>query len=109
MTPAAHLKELSEPWAAGERVKTAIARAAHLAGLSYWRAFDIWYGKARRVEQFERERIFKALAEKRSLAAQNELHDLKLRLLKLEAQLSATTKETLPATGAMSALAEMRS
>lgn len=85
------LRELSEPWASGEYVKSAIDRTAKLCGLSYWRAFDIWYRKARRVEQFEIDQISEALRLKQEKAAKNELHDLKLRLARLEAQLSASS------------------
>ena len=51
--PAAALRELSEPWSRGDRVKAAIQRAARRADLAYWRAFNIWYGKARRIEPHE--------------------------------------------------------
>jgi hypothetical protein len=83
------LRELSEPWPSGDRVKTAIARAAHLSGLSYWRAFDVWYRKARRIEQFEQDQITEALRIKRERNAANELHDLKIRIARLEASLTA--------------------
>jgi hypothetical protein len=85
------LRELSEPWSSGEYVKTAIDRAARLASLNYWRAFDIWYGKARRVEEFELDQIREALRIKNEKAAKNEFHDLKLRLAKLESALSASS------------------
>ena len=52
----AALHELAEPWSRGDRVKVAIDRAARRAGLAYWRAFDIWYGKARRIEPHETRR-----------------------------------------------------
>jgi len=57
MEASAGLRELAEPVAAGDRVKRQIERAARAAGLSYWRAFDIWYGKARRVDARELEAI----------------------------------------------------
>jgi hypothetical protein len=85
---AAALRELSEPWSRGDRVKAAIDRAARRAGLSYWRAFDIWYGKARRIEDVERTRIAEALEHKRKEATRNELHELRLRLVRLEAILA---------------------
>jgi hypothetical protein len=47
------LRRLAEPRPAGDRVKSAIARAARRAGLTYWRAYDIWYGKARRIDADE--------------------------------------------------------
>jgi hypothetical protein len=56
------LKQLAEPLQFGDRTKYAIDRAARRAGLSYWRAFDIWYGKARRIETHEAESIETALA-----------------------------------------------
>ena len=83
------LRELSEPWASGERVKTAIGRAARLARLSYWRTWDIWYRKARRIEVHELEQIQEALRIKNERAARNEFHELKLRLALLEARLAA--------------------
>ena len=86
----AALRELAEPWFGGERVKRAIDRAARRAGLSYWRAFDIWYGKARRIEQFEYDAIADALDKKRKEALRNELHELRTRLARLESLLVAT-------------------
>ena len=84
----AALRELSEPSPSGDRIKAAIDRAARRAGLSYWRAFDIWYGKARRVEPDECVRINEALEKRREEAARHELHDLKTRIARLEALLS---------------------
>jgi hypothetical protein len=95
----AALRELSEPWPSGDRTKTAIDRAARRAGLSYWRAFDIWYGKARRVEPEECVRIQAALDKRREEAARHELHDLKLRIARLEA-LMARADADLPRPGA---------
>lgn len=86
----ASLRELSEPWERGDKIKAAIARAARLADLSYWRAFDIWYGKARRIEPSEAERIQAALRRKSEEHARNELHDLRTRLMRLESLLVQT-------------------
>lgn len=83
------LRELSEPWTSGEYVKSAIDRAARLSGLHYWRAFDLWYRKARRVEEYELDQIREALRIKNEKAAKNELHDLKLRLARLESLLAS--------------------
>lgn len=88
-TETAALRELSEPWSGGEKIKSAIDRAARRAGLSYWRAYDIWYGKARRIEDFEREQIAAALRAKLERDARNEFHELKTRLALLEARLLA--------------------
>jgi hypothetical protein len=90
MTDAATmLKELSLPWAAGERMKSILERASRLARLKYSRTYEIWYGRARRIEPHEIKQIAEALQIKNERAARNELHDLKLRLARLEASLSA--------------------
>lgn len=83
----AALRELSEPWEMGDRIKAAIDRAARRAGLSYWRTFDIWYGKARRIEDYEIKAVVAALAEKKRMETRNELHNLKTRLALLESHL----------------------
>jgi hypothetical protein len=93
MDPAAALKELSEPSTRGDRVKAAIERAARLSGLTYWRTFDLWYRKARRVEDYEITAITEALATKRAGDARNELSELRLRLLRLESLLLQTDAE----------------
>lgn len=81
------LHQLSEPLGPGERANSALNRAQHLAGLKYWRAFDIWYRKARRIEDHEFEKIKTALRIKRESAARNELHDIKIRIARLESLL----------------------
>lgn len=90
---AAALKELSEPWPLGDKIKAAIARSARAAGLSYWRTFDLWYGKARRVEQHEIEQINEALKRRRKEIARNEIQDLRLRLAQLESLLVLSDEE----------------
>jgi hypothetical protein len=89
----AALRELSRPCEPGDRIKAAIGRAARRAGLAYWRAFDIWYGKARRIEDHERARIADALEKKRREAARNELHELRLRIAKLETLIERSTTD----------------
>ena len=84
----ASLRALSEPWERGDKIKTAIARSARAADLTYWRAFDIWYGKARRIEPAEADRIQAALQRKSKERARNEFHELRTRLLRLEAMLA---------------------
>ena len=74
----------------GEKIRPIIERAAHRAGLSYWRAFNIWFGKARRIDEAERVRIAEALEHKRKEATRNELHELRLRIVRLEAILART-------------------
>lgn len=85
---AAQLRELSQPWEMGDKIKRAIERAAKRSGLSYWRAFDLWYGKARRIEQFEIEQVSAALAKKRKEEARHELHELRTRMERLESMLA---------------------
>ncbi len=87
---AAQLRDLIEPWAGGEKVKSAIVRAAKASGLDFHRTRDIWYGKARRIEQFEADAIADALDKKRREAARNELHELRTRLTRLESLLVQT-------------------
>jgi hypothetical protein len=82
------LRELSYPWEPGEKIKVVIDRTSKLCRLTYWRTFDIWYRKARKVEDYEIAQIAEALRIKNEKAARNELHDLKLRLARLEASLS---------------------
>lgn len=83
------LRELSLPWAPGERIKSVLDRTSRLCRFTYWRTYDIWYGKAHRIEPFEIDQIAEALRIKHEKAARNEFHELKLRLAKLEASLSA--------------------
>lgn len=46
------LKLISPP-SEGANIKARIARAARVTGLSYWRTWDLWYGKARRIDAHE--------------------------------------------------------
>lgn len=89
MTYSDALKELAEPRPVGDLVKAAIGRAARITGLTYTRAFDVWYGKARRIDADEARRIEQALQNKREEEARNEIHDLRTRLLKMESRLAA--------------------
>lgn len=81
------LRELSLPRPEGDKFNFAIERAAKLCGLEYWRAFDIWYRKARRIDAHEAFQITEALRIKREKAVANEYHELKARLAKLESSL----------------------
>lgn len=89
MTYADALKELADPRPVGDLVKAAIGRAARITGLSYTRAFDVWYGKARRIDAHEAARIEQAVQSKREEEARNEIHDLRTRLLKMESRLAS--------------------
>jgi hypothetical protein len=70
------LRRLAEPIPAGDRIKRQIERAALAARLSYTRASDLWYGKARRVDPGELEAIRHAQNKRRSA---NELRADELR------------------------------
>jgi hypothetical protein len=84
------LRELSEPHSREEKIDTIIGRCARLAGLSYSRCYEIYYGRARRIEPEEIARIGEALEQKNRRDARNELSELRLRLARLEALLSQT-------------------
>lgn len=85
MSPDEALRELADFPQSGVKVKRAIEHASRLAGLAYWRAFDIWYRKARRIEPSEIEQITDAVQLKREKAARNEIAELRLRLERLDA------------------------
>ena len=93
MTPQQGMRELTEPRSVGDPVKAAIHRASRLCGLPYWRCFDIFYGKARKVEAHEITAIADALERKRELEAKNELAQLRLRLSRLEARMLSTDED----------------
>ena len=93
MDARAALKELSEPWHAGDRTKAMIDRAAKRAGIGYWRAFNIWYGKAIPANAEEIERIQEALNRKRKVVAHNELAELRARMARIETLLLRTDEE----------------
>lgn len=57
----AALQRIAAPITREEKIGEAIQRAAHRAGLGYWRTFDVWYGKARRVSVGEAMMIRDAL------------------------------------------------
>ena len=93
MDVAKALKELSEPQMRGEKITIIIERTARLAGLSYSRCYEIWYGRARRIEHTEVVRINDALKQKHAREARNELQELRLRLTRLETLLSISDPE----------------
>lgn len=93
MDVASQLRALSEPHSDGEKIVSVIERTARLAGLSYSRCFEIWYRRARRIEQAEVARISKALELKQARDARNELSELRLRLTRLESLLVLSDQE----------------
>lgn len=84
------LRELAAPWPRGEKFQLAIDRAARAAGLPFWRTFNLWYGKARRIDAFEREAILSALARKKEEETANEFARLRLQIERLEAMAAAS-------------------
>jgi hypothetical protein len=81
------LRELSQPCPPGDRVKAAINRAARICSLSYWRTFNLWYRKARRIDAHEAFQISEALRLKREKEARDEYQELRVRLARLESKL----------------------
>jgi hypothetical protein len=81
------LRELAGPITAGE-TKRAIERAGKRAGFSFTRTSDLWYRKARRVEEFEQEAIAAALVKYRRDVARREFHELRTRMARLETLLA---------------------
>jgi hypothetical protein len=90
MDPSKALRELSEPRSREEKIDTIIARCARLAGLKYSRCYEIFYGRARRIEPEEIARISEALEQKNRGDMRNEISAIRLRLAKLEALLNTT-------------------
>ena len=77
------LKEIGGPGP----IKSAIFRAAKLTGLPYGRVWNVWYGKARRIEDHEFQKITTAWgsADER---ARRDLIELKSKIARLEARLA---------------------
>ncbi len=82
------LRALAEPRRHGEKITVALDRVARLCGFEYWRTYDLWYRKTRRVEEAERTAVKAALEKKLTEAARNEFHELKTRLAILESRLN---------------------
>lgn len=87
------LKQLADPWNRGEFVKDVITRIAPLAGLSYWRAWDIWYDKARRVEEGELANIAAAIAKKNNRAVWNAIHKIEADLANLKSIVAGSSED----------------
>lgn len=82
------LRRLAEPVRAGESIKALIGKAARRAGMSYGRAYECWYGRARvRAEELDRVRAL--LQAKEQEAINVEIAELRQRLARLEEQLAA--------------------
>ena len=85
----ADLRKLGGELLPGEKIGIVIGRVAVAAGLKYSRAFELWYGKARRVESYEREQIREALAKLELRWLENELHDWRMALARMETKAAA--------------------
>ena len=88
MEMSAALRRLAEPVRAGESVKVLIGKAARRAGLSYSRAFECWYGRAK-VRADEMDRVRALLQAKEQEAINAEIVERRQRLARLEEQLAA--------------------
>lgn len=87
------LREIAGPRLANDPIKAVIARVAKQVGLSYWRTYDIWYGKNHRLERHEEEQILEARRKQKRLAAKNELAELRTRMARLESLLLCIDEE----------------
>lgn len=85
-------RKLAAPIIRGEKIRAVIERAQRRAGMSYWRAYEAWYGRAKLTDD-EIERISTALEAKQTQDARNELRDLRLRLEILESRLVQTDQD----------------
>jgi len=81
------LRQLVEPVRAGESIKGLIVKAARRAGMSYSRAYECWYGRAR-VRPEELDRVRRLLQAKEQEAINVEIAELRQRLARLEEQLA---------------------
>lgn len=86
MDTAAAMKALSAPHERGEKLPDIIARCVRLTGFSYSRCFEMYYGRAKRIEPEEIACIELALRRKERRDARNELSELRLRIEMLEAR-----------------------
>jgi len=86
------VRELALPCPVGDRVKSAIERAAKQADIPYERMKKIWYGEARRIEAHEAEKIQRAWDRKKSKEEKrkwlNEWHQHRAQMARIESLLS---------------------
>lgn len=90
------LRRLAEPVRAGDSVKALIGRASRRAGMSYSRAFECWYGRAR-VRAEEMDRVRGLLQAKEQEAINAEIVELRQRLMRLEKHLADSVDAVGPA------------
>lgn len=74
----------------GGSVKERISRAARRTGLAYWRVFDLWYGKARRIDAHEIETVRSKQEQEEAFRAETDelLAQVLARVAALEAALA---------------------
>lgn len=85
----ADLRKLGGELLPGEKIGIVIGRVAVAAGLKYSRAFELWYGRSRRLEDYERQQIREALARKELERLENDLHNWRIILAKMDAKVAS--------------------
>lgn len=85
----ADLRKIAGELLPGEKIGVVIGRVASLVGLKYSRAFELWYGRSRRLESYEREQIREALARKELERLENDLHNWRISLAKMDAKVAS--------------------
>jgi hypothetical protein len=88
----AMFRYLAEPFGRDDKISVIISRAARRVSFGYWRAYEIWYGRAKLTVE-ERDAITAAASAKRKEEARNEYQELKTRLARLESLLVQTDAE----------------
>ena len=83
------LRKLAGELMPDEKIKSVIGRVAAVVGLKYSRTFELWYGRSRRLEDYEREQICEALAKKELKWLENELHNWRMALARMETKAAA--------------------
>lgn len=81
----AGLRTIAEPVHAGESVKALINKAARRTGFEYWRAREIWYGRARRIDASELEIVRACLRKQEKASLNAEMAAMHARVSRLEA------------------------
>jgi hypothetical protein len=82
------LRQLAGQKMASDSVKSLIGRAARSAGLTYSRAYELWYGRARRIDAHELDGVRARLQAQRDEADRSrfreEIAEIHARLARLE-------------------------
>lgn len=87
--PFENFRFLAEPISRQEKVRAIIERAARAVRFEYWRAYEIWYDRAKLTIE-ERDAITAAAEAKERKERRNEYFELKARLARLESRLVQT-------------------